>query len=92
MSNPDPNNPPPDLDKAGRALEAYVEDMIKDGVNPQSIASALLGATLHFLSASLGDEQVIRVLNNAINGVRSGQLRPPTGPSDLGATPQKPQH
>ena len=92
MSNPDPNNPPPDLDKAGRALEAYVEDMIKDGVNPQSIASALLGATLHFLSASLGDEQVIRVLNNAINGVRSGQLRPPTGPSDLGAMPQKPQH
>lgn len=92
MSNPDPNNPPPDLDKAGRALEAYVEEMIKEGVNPQSIASALLGATLHFLSASLGDEQVIRVLNNAINGVRSGQLRPPNRPIGSGPTPQKPQN
>ena len=75
MSNPDPNNPPPDLDKAGRLLEGCVGEMIKQEIGPQSIASALLGATLHFLSASLPEEQVVRVLNNAIAGVRAGQLR-----------------
>ena len=77
MSNPDPNNPPPDLDKAGRLLEACVGEMIKLEIGPQSIASALLGATLHFLCASLPEEQVVRVLQNAIGGVKAGQLRQP---------------
>ncbi len=75
MSNPDPNNPPPDLDKAGRLLEGCIAEMIKQGIGPQSIASSLLGATLHFLSASLPEDQVVRVLQNAIGGVKAGQLR-----------------
>jgi hypothetical protein len=74
-THPDPNNPPPELQQAGTMLETTLQEMVKLGIPPQAIASALLGGTLHFLSASLPEEQVIRVLTNAINGVKAGQLR-----------------
>ncbi len=74
---PDPANPPPELEKAGRMLETTLQTMVEQGVPPQAIASALLGGTLHFLAASLPEEQVIRVLQNAIAGVKAGQLRKP---------------
>ncbi len=73
----DPNTPPPDLNQVGIRLETLLRQMVDEGISPQTITAALLGATLHFLSASLPEEQVIRVLQNAIAGVKAGQLRQP---------------
>ena len=49
--------------------------MVEKEIPTIAIASALLGGALNLLSASLPDEAILRILDNAMESVRSGALR-----------------
>ena len=70
----DENGPPADLSHAGAVVDKAIEYMTGQNIGPLAIASALLGGALGMLSRSLGDEAIIRVLDNAIASVRAGEL------------------
>jgi hypothetical protein len=66
--------PPADLSHAGAVVDKAIEYMTGQNISALAIASALLGGALGMLSHSLGDEAIIRVLDNAIASVRAGEL------------------
>jgi hypothetical protein len=74
-----PGAAPADLEKAGRMLEDAVKAMRDQNIAPQFVASALLGAALHILSRTVPEDAIIRILTNAIAGVKAGHLRQPQG-------------
>jgi hypothetical protein len=74
----DDTTPPPDLSHAGAVVDKAIEYLIQKNIDPISIASALLGGSLGLLARSLDDAAIVRVLENAITSVQSGDLqRPP---------------
>jgi hypothetical protein len=81
----DPHSPPPaDLSLAGSVVDKAIEYMIGQNVSSLAIASSLLGGAMALLARSVADDAIIRILNNAIASVRSGELRQhyPDGPSN----------
>jgi len=77
MENDD-TTPPPDLSHAGAVVDKAIEYLMHQNIDPISIASALLGGSLGLLARSLDDTAIVRVLENAIASVRTGDLqRPP---------------
>jgi hypothetical protein len=76
---PDDTTPPPDLSHAGAVVDKAIEYLMHQNIEPISIASALLGGALGLLARSLDDAAIVRVLENAIASVQTGDLqRPPT--------------
>ena len=75
MASFDPSGAPADLNHAGAVVDKAVEYMMGQNIASLAIASALLGGAVQMLLRSLDDEAVIRVLGNAIDSVRSGELR-----------------
>jgi len=73
----EPGNLPNDLSHAGAIVDKAIEYMISQNIGGQSIASALLGGAMGVLVRGMDDEGVIRILERAIAGVRSGDLRRP---------------
>jgi hypothetical protein len=71
----DQNEAPADLSHAGAVVDKAVEYMTSQNLSSLAIASALLGGSMALLSRSMSDEAIIGILNNAINSVRSGELR-----------------
>ena len=71
---PETGGPPADLSHAGAVVDKAIEYMTGQNISALAIASALLGGALGMLSHSLGDEAIIRVLDNAIASVRAGEL------------------
>ena len=71
----DEQNPPADLSHAGAVVDKAIEYMLEQKLSPIAVASALLGGSLGLLARSMGDESIIQVLENAMSGVRSGELR-----------------
>jgi|GEM_PF-879512 len=69
------NAGPPSLSHAGAVLDQAIKYMTEQGIEPQVISSALLGATLSVLVSGLSDEAVARILERAIRDVRAGVLR-----------------
>ena len=69
--------PPPDLSHAGAVVDKAIEYLISQRIDEISIASALLGGALGLLSRTLDDAAIVRVLDNAIASVRSGDLQRP---------------
>lgn len=67
--------PPADLTHAGAVVDKAIEYMIGQNIGSLAIASALLGGALGMLVRSMGDEAVVKVLENAIASVRAGELR-----------------
>jgi hypothetical protein len=67
--------PPADLSHAGAVVDKAIEYMTGQNIGSLAIASALLGGAMGMLSRSLGDEAIIRILDNAIASVRAGELR-----------------
>ena len=65
---------PPDLGHAGAVIDKAIEFMLDQNLDPVAIASALLGGSLGLLARSLDDSAILRVLENAIASVRSGEL------------------
>ena len=72
--------PPPDLSLAGAVVDKAIEYMLGQNIPPIAVASALLGGALGLLARSMTDESIIQVLENAMSGVRSGQLRAESRP------------
>ena len=70
----DENGPPADLSHAGAVVDKAIEYMTGQNIGELAIASALLGGAIGMLSRSLGDEAIVRVLDNAIASVRAGEL------------------
>jgi len=67
--------PPEDLGRAGAVVDKAIEYMVGQNIAALSIASALLGGAMALLARSVADEAIVQILNNAIDSVRSGELR-----------------
>jgi hypothetical protein len=74
-----PDAAPADLSHAGAIVDKAIEFMAGQNIGPVAAASALLGGAMEMLARSMDDAAVIKVLENAIASVRSGELR---GPQD----------
>lgn len=74
---------PDDLSHAGAVVDKAIEYMIGQGIQPISVASALLGGSLGMLARTLDDRGVAQVLRNALASVEAGELdemrSPPKG-------------
>jgi len=64
----------PALTHAGAVIEKAIEHLMGREVDPMAIASALLGGALSVMAHSMDDASVIKVLDNAIQSVRGGEL------------------
>ena len=73
--NMPPEGTPADLSHAGAVVDKAIEFMTGQNIGPIAIASALLGGALGMLSRSMDDGAIVKVLENAIASVRSGELR-----------------
>jgi len=72
----DSDDPPPsELSHAGAVVDKAIEYMTGQNISSLAIASALLGGSMALLARGLDDEAIIRILQNAIASVRSGELR-----------------
>ncbi len=65
---------PANLSHAGAIVDKAIEYMASQDITPVVIASSLLGGALGVLSRQMDDESIVRVLENAIASVRSGEL------------------
>ena len=75
MQPTDDDAPPPELSLAGSVVDKAIEYMSGQNVPPVAIASALLGGAVALLARTMPDEAIVRVLENAVASVRSGELR-----------------
>lgn len=75
MASFDPSGAPDKLNHAGAVVDKAIEYMAGQNIPELAIASALLGGAVQMLMRGLDDAAVIRVLGNAIDSVRSGELR-----------------
>ena len=73
MSDPE-DDLPPELGQAGMVIDKTIDYMIGQEIDPMAIASALLGGALGLLARNLEDEAILRVLENAMESVRAGEL------------------
>ena len=65
---------PNDLSHAGSIVDKAVEYMIGQNIGSLAIASALLGGSMALLARNMSDDAIVRILENAIESVRSGEL------------------
>lgn len=79
--------PPADLSHAGAIIDRAIDYMVGQKISPLAIASALLGGSLGVLAQSLEDDAILRVLDNARESVRAGELRPQVHLSSAEPTP-----
>ena len=75
QSEHDDDTPPPELSLAGSVVDKAIEYMAGQNVPPIAIASAFLGGAVSLLARSMPDDAIVRVLENAIASVKSGELR-----------------
>lgn len=66
---------PADLSHAGSVVDKAIDYMLGEGIQPLSVASALLGGALGLLARSMDDGAIMAVLRNAMASVQSGELR-----------------
>ncbi|MDE2005886.1 MAG: hypothetical protein KGI51_04910 [Rhodospirillales bacterium] len=78
----DPATPDPteaQLSLAGAVIDKAIEYLDGQKVPPLACASALLGGAVTLLAHHVSDAAIIRILSNAIEGVRSGEVRRTVG-------------
>jgi hypothetical protein len=69
-----------ELNQVGAVIDKTIGFLLEEKkLPPIAVASALLGGALGLLAREMSDESILRVLDNAARGVRSGDLRHPTG-------------
>ena len=67
--------PPAELSLAGSVVDKAIEYMSGQNVPPIAIASALLGGAMTMLAKSMPDAAIVRILENAIDSVRAGEIQ-----------------
>jgi len=67
--------PSSELSHAGAVVDKAIEYMVGQNIGSLAIASALLGGSMARLARSISDDAIVGILTNAINSVRSGELR-----------------
>ncbi len=70
-----PDAAPADLSRAGAVVDKAIDFMAGQNISPLAVASALLGGALGMLARTMDDGAIVKVLENAIASVRSGELR-----------------
>ena len=70
---------PPELSHAGTVVDRAIEYMIGKDLPPLAIASALLGGSLGVLARTMDQATMLRMLANAADSVRAGELHPQDG-------------
>ena len=65
---------PAELSHAGAVVDKAIEYMIGKDLPPLAIASALLGGSLGVLARSMDQAAMLRMLANAADSVRAGEL------------------
>lgn len=70
---------PADLSHSGAIVDKAIEYMLGQNLDSHAVASALLGGSLGLMVRSMGDDAIARVLENALESVRSGELRTEMG-------------
>ena len=66
---------PAELSHAGAIVDKAIEYMVGQNISSLAIASSLLGGALALLARSVADEAIVHILNNAVDSVRTGELR-----------------
>ena len=67
---------PAELSHAGAVVDRAIEYMIGKDLPPLAIASALLGGSLGVLARTMDQAAMLRMLANAADSVRAGELHP----------------
>ncbi len=84
-ATPDPNmgptlgqdgSVPAELSHAGAVVDKAIEYMVSKELPPLAIASALLGGSLGVLARTMDQAAMLRMLANAADSVRAGELHP----------------
>jgi hypothetical protein len=80
-SNPDSTlgqdgSVPAELSHAGAVVDKAIEYMMSKNLPPLAIASALLGGSLGVLAQTMDQAAMLRMLANAADSVRAGELHP----------------
>ena len=81
---------PAELSHAGAVVDKAIEYMMSKELPPLAIASALLGGSLGVLARTMDQAAMLRMLANAADSVRAGELHPVEAPAmqaPPGATP-----
>ena len=65
---------PAELSHAGAVVDKAIEYMISKDLPPLAIASALLGGSLGVLARTMNQAAMLRMLANAADSVRAGEL------------------
>jgi hypothetical protein len=71
----DMNEAPAHLSHAGAVVDKAIEYMMQQNLSSLAIASALLGGSMALLARSMSDEAILGILTNAMESVRTGELR-----------------
>ena len=71
----DMNEAPAHLSHAGAVVDKAIEYMMQQNLSSLAIASALLGGSMALLARSMSDAAILGILTNAMESVRSGELR-----------------
>jgi hypothetical protein len=69
------HEPPAELSHCGAVVDKAIEYMSGQNLPAMAIASALLGGSMGLLARTMDDKAILRVLENAAESVRSGELR-----------------
>ncbi|MCQ8241365.1 hypothetical protein [Rhizosaccharibacter radicis] len=67
---------PAELSHAGAVTDKAIEYMLGEKLPPLAIASALLGGSLGLLARTMDQSSMLRMLQNAMDSVRAGELHP----------------
>ena len=67
---------PAELSHAGAVVDKAIEYMMSKELPPLAIASALLGGSLGVLAQTMDQAAMLRMLANAADSVRAGELHP----------------
>lgn len=81
LAAPDPHlghdgSVPAELSHAGAVVDKAIEYMLSKELPPLAIASALLGGSLGVLARTMDQAAMLRMLANAADSVRAGELHP----------------
>ncbi|NHN83057.1 hypothetical protein GOB93_00115 [Acetobacter musti] len=74
-SGPQPEQISEELTKCAMVVEHAIEHLLDEHHAPLSVASALLGGSLGLLARTMDRDTILKILDSAMQSVRSGELQ-----------------